>query len=391
MSEQRPGAAYEVYSLCEELADKLKLLDYEKELLPKVDGFKIIPRHYFAQSTNVGEQFFLFAELVAWLMRKAQWKDVNIPSSNDDPNTVANLIQEALKVKGIEGNYATQKLKSGSGRQCVEILLALAEAALAANSFQFERMVPIETKDDNEEADQQKEEEVMSETDEEEAAIAEDEDDVAEITEARPLEIQEDMFQSHEPLQQILHSTTSSNTIKAELDRVLPQLRVTVRASDKHWKMHAEQLAQLQRNLNAYYESVRPFLAQLSGDLKQSVEKISSREKHLNEHLMGVLQEYRAARNSYAENLEKYKEASVGLDQRQQTLQQIGDEIEQIKMQIERQGAENLNGASLVKIQNSITKIERKILEMNVQIAVVEQNLHLGELNEKQAGIYGIM
>uniref|UniRef100_A0A1I7S1A8 Intraflagellar transport protein 57 homolog n=1 Tax=Bursaphelenchus xylophilus TaxID=6326 RepID=A0A1I7S1A8_BURXY len=355
MSEQRPGAAYEVYSLCEELADKLKLLDYEKELLPKVDGFKIIPRHYFAQSTNVGEQFFLFAELVAWLMRKAQWKDVNIPSSNDDPNTVANLIQEALKVKGIEGNYATQKLKSGSGRQCVEILLALAEAALAANSFQFERMVPIETKDDNEEADQQKEEE------------------------------------SHEPLQQILHSTTSSNTIKAELDRVLPQLRVTVRASDKHWKMHAEQLAQLQRNLNAYYESVRPFLAQLSGDLKQSVEKISSREKHLNEHLMGVLQEYRAARNSYAENLEKYKEASVGLDQRQQTLQQIGDEIEQIKMQIERQGAENLNGASLVKIQNSITKIERKILEMNVQIAVVEQNLHLGELNEKQAGIYGIM
>jgi hypothetical protein len=40
-----PGAAYEIYELSEELADKLKLLDYEKELVGKVDGMKIIPRY----------------------------------------------------------------------------------------------------------------------------------------------------------------------------------------------------------------------------------------------------------------------------------------------------------------------------------------------------------
>ncbi|CAD5205641.1 unnamed protein product [Bursaphelenchus okinawaensis] len=390
MSEQRPGAAYEVYSLCEDLVDKLKLLEYEKELLPKVDGFKIIPRHYFAQSTNSGEQFFMFTELIAWLMRKAQWKDVNIPSFNDDPNMIVNMVLEALRAKGIEGNYATQKLKNGSGRQCVEVLLAVTEAALIANSFQFERMIPIETQDENEEADQQRDEEVQSETDEESLGIAEDEDDVAEITEQRPLDIQEEMFNTQEPLQQILHSTTTSDAIKTELDRVLPQLRVTVRATDKHWKMHSEQLSQLQKNLNSYYESIRPFLAQLSGDLKQNVDKINSREKHLNEQLHNVLQEYRVARNSYVENMEKYKEASVGLDQRQQTLQQIGDEIDQLKQQIERQGAENLNGASLIKIQSAITKMERRILEATVQIAVVEQQLHNGELNEKTSNLYGM-
>lgn len=87
----------------------------------------------------MGEQFFIFTELAAWLMRKAQWKDVNVPSSNDDPNLVVNTIQEALRVKGIEGNYATQKLKSGSGKQCLEILTALADAAIEVNTVTFQR------------------------------------------------------------------------------------------------------------------------------------------------------------------------------------------------------------------------------------------------------------
>lgn len=43
-TENPPGAAFEIYTMAEELADKLKLLDYEKELVGKVDGMKIIPR-----------------------------------------------------------------------------------------------------------------------------------------------------------------------------------------------------------------------------------------------------------------------------------------------------------------------------------------------------------
>jgi hypothetical protein len=46
MAEQNagPGAAFEIFELSEELADKLKLLDYERELVGKVDGMKIVPR-----------------------------------------------------------------------------------------------------------------------------------------------------------------------------------------------------------------------------------------------------------------------------------------------------------------------------------------------------------
>lgn len=43
-TEQGPGAAYDVFAMSEDLVDQLKLLDYEKELVAKVDGFRIIPR-----------------------------------------------------------------------------------------------------------------------------------------------------------------------------------------------------------------------------------------------------------------------------------------------------------------------------------------------------------
>jgi hypothetical protein len=38
-----PGAAFELYGMSEELSEKLRFLDYEKELIGKVDGVKIVP------------------------------------------------------------------------------------------------------------------------------------------------------------------------------------------------------------------------------------------------------------------------------------------------------------------------------------------------------------
>ncbi|VDM65768.1 unnamed protein product [Strongylus vulgaris] len=32
-------------------------------------AFKPVQRHYFVNSTNVGEQFFMFTSLAAWLIR----------------------------------------------------------------------------------------------------------------------------------------------------------------------------------------------------------------------------------------------------------------------------------------------------------------------------------
>lgn len=87
----------------------------------------------------MGEQFFMFTTLCTWLMRKAQWKDVNLPSELDDPNTVIAMILDAMKSKDLDANYANQKLKSGAGKPCLQLMLSLANAALQINKFEFQR------------------------------------------------------------------------------------------------------------------------------------------------------------------------------------------------------------------------------------------------------------
>lgn len=71
--------------------------------------------------------------------------------------------------------------------------------------------------------------------------------------------------------------------------------------------MHEKQLAKLQETTRAQFDLVQPFLNQISSDIGQSVERIRSREKHLNEQLDGMLQEHRQARNALAEIREKYR------------------------------------------------------------------------------------
>jgi len=53
-------------ALMEEILEKLKLLNYEKEFLAQ-KGLKPLNRAYFAIATNSNEQFNYFKTLVKWL------------------------------------------------------------------------------------------------------------------------------------------------------------------------------------------------------------------------------------------------------------------------------------------------------------------------------------
>ncbi|CAO4361735.1 unnamed protein product [Caenorhabditis nigoni] len=96
IAEDGPGKEYEVYIRNEELVDKLKLLNYEDGFLKLGVAYKPISKHYFVKSVNVGEQFFLFTSLAAWLIKKSGEESYNMPQEFDDPNsTLANILAAA--------------------------------------------------------------------------------------------------------------------------------------------------------------------------------------------------------------------------------------------------------------------------------------------------------
>uniref|UniRef100_A0A8R1IAA1 Uncharacterized protein n=1 Tax=Caenorhabditis japonica TaxID=281687 RepID=A0A8R1IAA1_CAEJA len=79
-----PGKEFEIYIKNEELVDKLKLLNYEDGFLKLGFAYKPILKHYFVRSRNIGEQFFLFTSLAAWLIKKSGEESFSMPQEVRD-------------------------------------------------------------------------------------------------------------------------------------------------------------------------------------------------------------------------------------------------------------------------------------------------------------------
>lgn len=75
--------------------EKLKLLDYEGTLLKEMK-MKPLSRYYFLNSTNPGEQFFMFTSLCAFCARK-MGKDFEQPEEFMDPTVLVSKIMQLLQ------------------------------------------------------------------------------------------------------------------------------------------------------------------------------------------------------------------------------------------------------------------------------------------------------
>lgn len=80
----------------------------------------------------------------------------------------------------------------------------------------------------------------------------------------------------------IRSKATDAGQMQEELKRVIPQLKVTVRANLKDWRMRIEQMAKNEKELLEHYAELKPFLTRTSEEIEQTMERITSREHHLN-------------------------------------------------------------------------------------------------------------
>ena len=129
----------------ETVTEKLKLLNYEKLFCQKKrPHWKPIHHLYFAaaQTSNPTEQFYYFANLVAWLLGLCG-KTFNPPAQHDDPNTVCTNIVVELKGLGLSSvvNFPPAKLKQGYGDAVCRVLQSLVDQALNTSSFAFQKPV----------------------------------------------------------------------------------------------------------------------------------------------------------------------------------------------------------------------------------------------------------
>ncbi|KAI4797547.1 hypothetical protein KUCAC02_025014, partial [Chaenocephalus aceratus] len=144
--------------------------------------------------------------------------------------------------------------------------------------------------------------------------------------------------------EEILEATVDAAEWSLEVERVLPQLKVTVRTDNKDWRIHVEQMHQHRDGIKSSLKEATSYLDRLQEDVGKTLEKVSSREKYINNQLESLIQEYRGAQARLSQAKERYQQASGGVTERTRVLAEISEELEKVKQEMEEKGSSMSDG-----------------------------------------------
>ncbi|KOX75331.1 Intraflagellar transport protein 57 like protein [Melipona quadrifasciata] len=335
-----PSASYVMYVRMEDLLEKLKLLNYDIEFLPEFK-IKAINRNYFVTQTNPGEQFYTFTLLAAWLIRKAGGT-FEAPQESDDPNATIAIILDYLRDTNVSIEFPPNKLKQGSGEHAIYVLDNLADEALKAQKFQWKK-VQISPDEPSNEPDIEDDdaELILEKVEEEMMAEYDDEDeDILHVDDITKLYGQN--FSEMQKPDDILESKTNREEWQLELERVLPQLKVTIKT-----------------------------------------DKIKTRESYLNRQLEPSLKQYQMFQDELSKIKEQYRDASGGVTERTRIFNKLSEELEHVKKEMDERGSSMTDGTPLINIKKTITKMKTEISEMNIRIGVLEYSLMCARIRDR--------
>ncbi|XP_038218701.1 intraflagellar transport protein 57 homolog [Zerene cesonia] len=343
------------------IMDKLRLLKIDTELRPQIK-MKPMSRYYFVTSTNPGEQFFVFASTAAWLIRKTG-KAFEQPNEEDDPNAIIAMIVEFLREKEIVVDFSSHKLKQGYGEQVSYILNVLADEALKAENFEWQKpIVDIpETEESVDDVDQVEDEtEITLDKVEEEMAIYSEESDAEQFGDVDEKESETFANKIHD-----------EEAWKLELERVAPALRLKISADGRDWRTRHAQMKSYKEELFERFKTTGTQLNKVSNNINSVMDKIAARENILNEQFEPLVREYGTLLDELNKVTNEYKEVSVGVTERQELLNEITAKVENIKQRTESRGSSMNDNAPLVTAKKAVETLKKDIQELDFQIIVL--------------------
>ncbi|XP_030383865.1 intraflagellar transport protein 57 homolog [Scaptodrosophila lebanonensis] len=363
----------------DDLLEKLKLLNYEKHLLRE---FKLKPlsRFYFVKSVNPGEQFFMFT-LICWWLCKKLGKDMERPQEFDDPNTVIAKIIQILEEIDVPVDFQPNKLIRGAGPICLMVLDRLATQALKVTQLAYQHLNIAQ------------EEEFVGDYLEDNAEIIleklEDEQNAAALSDDSDMELEahnfkqlnwlnrqqkrsiSDMAATEEQTRELNSRLTDHQEWRLELEHVLQQLKVVVKADARDWRTHLSQMETLKSNIAEIAETTQTQLKKLHSEFTFSLDKIESREKHLNNELQPLIKQYKDV--SIELSSVQYAQTQVQEDTARQLeqLNEVQAEQDMRKEEMERRGQVMSDGSSVQQIKKAIAKLKDDIAQLNLEVALL--------------------
>lgn len=116
-------------------------------------------------------------------------------------------------------------------------------------------------------------------------------------------------------------------------------------------------------------------MKKMQNEMVFAMEKVESREKHLNKDLKDLIQEYKTLSIELTKVNNEIKENDREKAEMEENLSRLTNELENVKIQMEQRGSSMTDGTPLINIKKAVIRLREEIADMDVKIGVMQHTM----------------
>lgn len=105
------------------------------------------------------------------------------------------------------------------------------------------------------------------------------------------------------------------------------------------------------------------------------MDKIESREKHLNNDLKQLIEQYKNISTVQSQQMNQLKQAQTDVVEFEKEFDRLNHEYESTKLQMEQRGQTMSDGSPFINLKKAIARIKEEIIQMNIEISVIQHSI----------------
>lgn len=187
---------------------------------------------------------------------------------------------------------------------------------------------------------------------------------------------------------QVLISSTDASLWMSEVDHVLPQLKLVLRSTGRKsdWRSHLSQLQTQADQMREQFVLTDSSLNRLTEEIKGNLERISSREKYIQNQFEPLISEHNSLRNHLNGLTENYRVVSSGVTEKSQLLSEISDELDAVKAEMEERGSSMTDGTPVISLRKALQRIKSELTTIDIRIGVATHTILQSNFSEATGG-----
>lgn len=116
-------------------------------------------------------------------------------------------------------------------------------------------------------------------------------------------------------------------------------------------------------------------LKKIQHDVTFAMDKIESREKHLNQDLRQMIEQYKNISVDEGNQQQQLKQTQAEVADFEKQFDRLNHEYETTKIQMEQRGQTMSDGSPFINLKKAITRIKEEIVQMNLEISVMQHSI----------------